>query len=149
MPTIRITKIFEFEMAHALFGYDGPCKNIHGHSYKLFVTVKGKVKVGSSSPKSTMVMDFSELKKIVWENIISKYDHSLVLDENIPHDLKLAANKMSEKIIYVNGMPTCELLTIIFSDILLIKIPTDIKLHHLKLQETATSFAEWFAEENH
>ncbi len=42
MAIIRITKAFNFEMAHALLGYKGPCKHIHGHSYELFVTVKGK-----------------------------------------------------------------------------------------------------------
>lgn len=42
MSIIRVTKEFRFEMAHALFGYDGPCKDIHGHSYKLSVTVSGK-----------------------------------------------------------------------------------------------------------
>ncbi len=41
---IRLTKIFNFEMAHALYGYDGPCKNIHGHSYQLEVTIAGNLK---------------------------------------------------------------------------------------------------------
>ena len=41
MSTIRITKQFTFEAGHALYGYDGKCKNLHGHSYKLFVTVAG------------------------------------------------------------------------------------------------------------
>ena len=41
---IRITKEFKFEMAHALHGYDGLCKNIHGHSYKLWVTIRGEVR---------------------------------------------------------------------------------------------------------
>ena len=41
MNTIRITKQFNFETGHALYGYDGACRNVHGHSYKLFVTVIG------------------------------------------------------------------------------------------------------------
>ena len=39
---IRITKKFAFETGHALYGYDGKCKNVHGHSYKLSVTVIGQ-----------------------------------------------------------------------------------------------------------
>lgn len=135
-------------MAHALWGYEGPCKNIHGHSYKLFITVTGKIKEASSSPEEAMVMDFSGLKKIVNENIILKYDHALVLDENIPSELKKSANILSNKIIYVNGMPTCEFLAVSFAAILKNKFSPGIRLHHLKLQETATSFAEWFAEDN-
>ena len=42
MSTIRVTKSFGFETGHALYGYDGLCKNVHGHSYKLYVTVVGR-----------------------------------------------------------------------------------------------------------
>ena len=63
MSKIRITKKFTFETGHALFGHDGKCKNIHGHSYSLFVTVLGRPISESSNPKFGMVMDFSDLKK--------------------------------------------------------------------------------------
>ena len=78
---IRLTKEFKFEMAHALYGYDGLCANLHGHSYKLLVTVRGGVK-NEEEPKQGMVIDFSVLKSIVKSLIISKYDHSLVLNAN-------------------------------------------------------------------
>ena len=79
---IRITKEFKFEMAHALYGYDGLCKNIHGHSYKLWVTVKGNVLQKNNHKKNGMVMDFGELKQITNKHIIDKYDHSFVLNKN-------------------------------------------------------------------
>ena len=56
---IRITKEFKFEMAHALFGYDGLCKNIHGHSYRLWVTIKGNILKEVNHTKDGMVLDFS------------------------------------------------------------------------------------------
>ena len=62
MPNIRITKKFRFEAAHALYGYDGKCKNIHGHNYNLFVTVIGVPVNESTNVKYGMVMDFSDLK---------------------------------------------------------------------------------------
>ncbi len=65
MNRIRISKEFQFEMAHALYGYNGPCKNIHGHSYKLCVCVIGDVIKDETNAKNGMVMDFSDLKKIV------------------------------------------------------------------------------------
>ncbi len=148
MATLRITKIFELEMAHALWGYEGPCKNIHGHSYKLWVTVSGKITDGSSRPKNSMVMDFSEIKKIVTEKIIFPFDHSLLLDSGIPEKLKRTAEKLSGKIIFTNGMPTCEMIVCIFAGILQKSFPPEIMLHHLKLQETSTSFAEWFYADN-
>ena len=69
MSKIRITKKFRFEAAHALYGYDGKCKNIHGHNYKLFVTIIGKPISNQSDVKFGMVMDFDDLKKIVKNNL--------------------------------------------------------------------------------
>ncbi len=62
---IRVTKEFPFEMAHVLWNYDGPCKNVHGHSYRLFVTLSGYPSDDPLNPKNGMVIDFSDLKKIV------------------------------------------------------------------------------------
>lgn len=59
MSTIRITKQFNFETGHALYGYDGKCKNVHGHSYKLYVTVLGTPIADSSHVKYGMVIDLS------------------------------------------------------------------------------------------
>ena len=100
MKTIRITKKFKFEMAHALHGYDGLCKNIHGHSYKLWVTIKGEVKNQSGHVKDGMLMDFARLKDIIESQIIEKYDHSLVLNGNSSHaEIDLSA---FEKVYYLS-----------------------------------------------
>ncbi len=65
MSTIRITKQFNFETGHALYGYDGKCRNVHGHSYKLSVTVIGTPITDTAHVKLGMVIDFGDLKKIV------------------------------------------------------------------------------------
>ena len=101
MEKIRITKEFKFEMAHALHGYDGLCKNIHGHSYKLRVTVRGNVRQEKGHKKDGMVMDFSVIKDIVKPEVIDKYDHSLVLNADSPHaTIDLSA---FEKVHYFQG----------------------------------------------
>ncbi|HNF31650.1 MAG TPA: 6-carboxytetrahydropterin synthase, partial [Bacteroidia bacterium] len=100
--TVRVTKIFVFDMAHALYGYDGPCKNIHGHTYKLSVTLKGTPVKDNSNPKAGMVIDFSILKQIVQEKIIKQFDHALVLNNDSPHKLlDKALTQQFEKIIYL------------------------------------------------
>ena len=143
---IRITKEFKFEMAHALFGYDGLCKNIHGHSYKLWVTVKGEVRDENSHVKDGMVIDFAELKEIVKPEIIDKYDHSLVLNANSPHaSIDLSA---FEKVFYLPYQPTSENLVMDFATIIQSKMPKRITLCKVVLSETATSFAEWNLEDN-
>ena len=143
---IRITKEFKFEMAHALHGYDGLCKNIHGHSYKLWVTVKGEVRNENGHTKDGMVIDFAELKEIVKPEIIDKYDHSLVLNANSPHaSIDFSA---FEKVFYLPYQPTSENLVMDFATIIESKIPKRITLCKVVLSETATSFAEWNLEDN-
>ncbi len=143
---IRITKEFKFEMAHALHGYDGLCKNIHGHSYKLWVTIRGDVKSVNTHKKDGMVMDFDILKRIVKPDLIDKYDHSLVLNANSPHaEIDLSA---FEKVFLLPYQPTSENLVTDFALKIKSKLPLGIQLYKVILSETATSFAEWNYEDN-
>ena len=149
MAVIRLTKEFSFEAAHALYGYDGPCREIHGHSYRLFVTVKGEPSVDSTNPKAGMVMDFGMLKKIVNEEIVARYDHSLVLEDNVEDEaLRRTLSARFGNVITVDYRPTCENMLPDFAEKIRSRLPQGISLHALRLHETATSFAEWFAEDN-
>jgi len=148
MNKIRVTKEFHFEMAHALYGYDGPCKNIHGHSYKLSVSIIGEITEQENSPKNGMVVDFTVIKDIVKTNIIDLYDHSLVLNGKSPHGKLIDEKKMFGKIILVDYQPTCENLLVDFVKKIIPHLSDKMKLHHLRLSETATSCAEWYAEDN-
>ena len=133
-------------MAHALHAYDGLCKNIHGHSYRLWVTVKGKVKNEKGHTKDGMVMDFGVLKEIVKPEIVDKYDHSLVLNANSPHaKIDLSA---FEKVFLLPYQPTSENLVIDFANHIKSRLPENISLCKVILSETATSFAEWNIEDN-
>lgn len=147
MQTIRITKEFKFEMAHALKGYDGLCRNIHGHSYELLVTVKGKPVSNPSSTKLGMVMDFGDLKKIVRKSIVDEFDHALVLSRESANDFSVDA-EMFGRTILVDYQPTSENMLIDFAGRLKNLMPENVKLHHLLLRETVTSYAEWFADDN-
>lgn len=148
MQNIRITKIFHFEMAHALDNYDGLCRNIHGHSYKLHVTLIGQPSKDETSPKKGMLIDFSDVKKIVQEYIIDKHDHALVLNQNTDKIIIDTLKQYYQKIITVPFQPTSELLLITFSQILQEALPSNVKLFSLRLNETETSYAEWFAGDN-
>jgi len=148
MNTIRVTKMFEFEMAHALYNYNGKCRNLHGHTYKLEVTVMGKIVDDENHNDHGMIIDFSKLKKIVNENIIDKYDHALLLSDKTRLSKEALENDIFGRLVFVDYQPTCELMAYKFAEMLNIRLPEDVKLHHLKLYETSTSFAEWYAEDN-
>ena len=149
MSNIRITKEFSFETGHALYGYDGKCRNVHGHSYKLAVTVIGKPISNSSNVKFGMVIDFGDLKKIVKEEIVNVFDHATVFNKNTPHvELAKELEDRGHNVLLVNYQPTSEMMVIDFAKKIKSRLPDNIKLHSLKLRETDTSFAEWYASDN-
>lgn len=149
MSTIRITKQFNFETGHALYGYDGKCKNVHGHSYKLSVTVSGTPISDNTNVKFGMVIDFGDLKKIVKEEIVDLFDHATVFNKNTPHvELANELKVRGHHVLLVDYQPTSEMMVIDFSKKIKARLPENIKLHSIKLQETETSFAEWFASDN-
>jgi len=148
MNKIRITKHFDFESAHALYGYDGKCKNIHGHSYHLYVTVIGRPIENNQHAKNGMVMDFGDLKVIVKKEIVNKFDHAVVLNENSPHkELADTISDHSHKVVLVPYQPTSENMLLDFAERIQSQLPQNVLLHSLKLYETANSYAEWFADD--
>lgn len=149
MNKIRITKQFDFETGHALYGYDGKCKNVHGHSYKLAVTVIGTPIEDKTNVKYGMVIDFGDLKKIVMSEIVDKFDHATVFNKNTPHiELARELESRGHSIILVDYQPTSEMMLTDFAEKIKKHLPESVKLHSLKLQETGSSHAEWFASDN-
>lgn len=148
MNSVRITKEFGFEMAHALWNYDGACRNIHGHSYKLYVTLKGSPSQEPGHPKFGMVMDFSDLKRLVKEPVVDFLDHSLVVYKASEGETLDAVRAMYKKVHVFDFQPTCENLVLYITDKIRTRLPDGLELSSVKLYETATSYAEWFATDN-
>ena len=145
MTKIRVTKMFEFEMAHALHNYDGLCRNIHGHTYKLSVTIIGEPENDSESTKLGMVLDFGLLKKIIKPNIVDIYDHSVLLNKKEDTEYFQSENKLFKRLHIVDFQPTAENMVIHFAKIIKPLLPQNIELFSINLHETTNSFAEWFA----
>ena len=122
---ITVTKRYGFEACHHLPHYVGACHNLHGHSYKLDVTVGGSVIKDQSNPKCGMIIDFKDLKQIVKEVVVDKYDHSNLNDffEN----------------------PTAEIMVKTIACDIISKLPKSVHLISVKLWETETSYAEFNA----
>ena len=146
--TVRVTKKFTIDMAHALYGYDGPCKNIHGHTYHLSVTVIGKVDQSNDSPKQGMVVDFTDLKRIVNERVVDVFDHALVLNEHAPYTKNDLIRNEFEKVILTDYQPSCENLLLEFKNRIQGVLPANIALLCIRLDETPSSYAEWVRTDN-
>lgn len=148
MEKIRVTQEFNFEMAHALWNYDGACRNIHGHSYKLFVTLTGISNSDSQHPKFGMVLDFKDLKEMVKGPVVDYLDHSLVVYREAEGEILSMIRSMYEKVHVFDFQPTCENLVLFIVERIKKILSPGLELHSIKLYETATSFAEWCADDN-
>lgn len=148
MAKIRLTKVFSYAMAHALDNYDGLCKNIHGHNYHLEVTVSGIPVIDMSSPKKGMLIDFSDLKRIINHDIIEVLDHALMLNQDTNPELMALLKKSYERVIMVPFQPTTENMLCYLAETIKKILPSGVHLYSLKLKETENSYAEWFAVDN-
>ncbi|TDQ32904.1 6-pyruvoyl trahydropterin synthase family protein [Zeaxanthinibacter enoshimensis] len=149
MEKIRVTKEFTFETGHALYGYDGKCRNVHGHSYKLSVTVIGEPITDQDHVKLGMVIDFGDLKKIVKEEVVDPFDHATVFNKNSPHiELANELESRGHKVILADYQPTSENMVLDFASKIKKRLPDNLSLHSLQLRETDTAYAEWYASDN-
>ncbi len=135
-------------MAHALYNYDGLCKNVHGHSYNLEITLLGKIRKEPGHPKDGMVIDFGNLKKLVKSNIVNVFDHSLVVSSLFPKEHIESMKNATERLIVLDFQPTSENLVVYFAEKLQQVLPSNVSLFSIRLYETATSYVEWFAADN-
>ncbi|MEI6681291.1 MAG: 6-carboxytetrahydropterin synthase [Bacteroidota bacterium] len=145
MNQIRVTKEFRFEAAHALKGYDGPCRNIHGHSYELSVTVIGTPETDRQSTKLGMVMDFGDLKKLIKKQIVDPFDHALLLNADVSQEEVRKSGEPFSNVVFLPYQPTSENFLLDFARRIRDFLPAGVRLHSLRLRETASSYAEWFA----
>lgn len=139
---ISVTKIFRFETAHAIFGYDGPCKHIHGHSYVLHVTVASSVAAKETFiEKPGFVVDFKVLKKIVQAAIVERLDHKLILSKEYLATKPTLNDEENLDVWEIE--PSAENILFFSKQKISTALPEGIKLVKLRLYETADSFAEW------
>ena len=119
MSEVEISREFNFEAAHFIPNHKGACKNLHGHSYTGEVVIAGPL-----SEDMGMVMDYGDLKDIINDEIVDKYDHAMLNDHF--------------------SMPTAEIMVEAFYDglynILALNHP-DVRLVEVSLKETRNSRA--------
>lgn len=136
---LTITKSVKFDAAHVLTNHNGLCKNLHGHTYRVDVSVRQ-----ADNDSSDMVMDFKDVKSICEEIVLSKFDHAFIYDETSEGESEIAA------VVVKNGMratalpfrSTAENLARWIFGALKTRIPC---IHSVRVYETADSCAEYSA----
>ena len=115
-------------------------------AYKALKKLKQTL-VGHKSGDDTLT--FTDLKKIVKEEVVDLFDHATVFNKNTPHvDLANHLKDLGHHVLLVDYQPTSEMMVVDFSKKIKARLPENIHLFSLKLQETETCFAEWFASDN-
>lgn len=143
-----ITKEISIDVGHSLEFHKSKCRNLHGHCYVVEVGVDDKVITKKGSSDYGMVIDFSDLKQTMMDEIDAKFDHGFVMSNTDPR--KKYFEKMKEegnKIVFVDFAPTAENLAKHWYGLL--KKPLQmrkIKIHHVKIWETKSSTATYMEE---
>ncbi|ORF36104.1 6-carboxytetrahydropterin synthase QueD [Snodgrassella alvi] len=135
----KIAKEFQFDACHMLDGHQGKCHNLHGHTYRLIVEVSDQLHQQGSSKE--MVMDFSDIKKIINQHIISQLDHAYLYDETNSNECKIAAllRQMERKVFAFPSRTTAESMSrFIFN-----KLTAHLPVSKITLWETPTSYCEY------
>jgi len=138
---LTVTKVFRFETAHAILRHPGSCANIHGHSYELHVTVAGPEPVNGYFPGTGIMIDFKDLKAIVRQAVVDRFDHKLILSRAYLQQPGIHFNHA--ELIEMEAEPTAENLLLMFRHQIQQSLPTHIQLRSIRLWETRDSYAEW------
>ncbi|WP_165010316.1 6-carboxytetrahydropterin synthase QueD [Neisseria yangbaofengii] len=137
---MKITKIFSFDSSHMLDGHDGKCQNLHGHTYKLEITVSDSLIQGGA--KDGMVMDFTDLKAVIKQEIINPFDHAFIYDGSNERESQIAAllEGWNMKTLRLDYRTTAENMSMeMFSRLK----KAGLKVCSVKLWETPASCAEY------
>ncbi|NQV53756.1 MAG: 6-carboxytetrahydropterin synthase QueD [Flavobacteriales bacterium] len=139
---ISITKIFGFEAAHAISNHPGKCRNVHGHSYALHVTISS-----DQLNEQEMIMDFHDLKVMVKEHVVGRLDHALILSRK--GELAEEFANHTGKLTWLDREPTAECMLSLIVEWISPVLPESITLERLQLWETTTSYAQWDRDQAH
>ena len=134
---ITVTKTIRFDAAHILTNHQGLCKNLHGHTYRVDVSV-----TQGDGDTSDMVIDFKDLKRIAIEVVCERFDHAFIYNTESAGEREIAAvvEKNGMRTVAIPFRSTAENLARMFFGELKARIPG---LSAVKVWETADSCAEY------
>jgi 6-pyruvoyltetrahydropterin/6-carboxytetrahydropterin synthase len=153
MSAITATKIFTFDCAHMLAGHDGLCNNVHGHTYKVEVTLRRKVtetELIRSGPSEGMIADFKDIKNALQENVFDLFDHAFIYNchstDKAEQEIVDVLLKHNKKVFGMSCRPTaenmCRTFTRYITDVIFGEFNDTITVTNIKVWETPTSYAE-------
>lgn len=148
--SLTVTKEFTWDMAHMLEGHLGLCINVHGHTYKMHVTVESRNPEGvmTAGPATGMVCDFKDLKTVVNELIVAPLDHAFMYnihsDDVVERRVAQILVESNRKTVPVDYRPTAENMAKSFYELLDGAFAAKpYRVVEITVWETPTSFARY------
>lgn len=141
----RVTRIHERDMGHRIPNHDSACKNLHGHRYKVEISLEGDLNTRPWDPQEGMVIDFSHIKRIACSWIDDTLDHAYMYQEGDP--IGELAKSMGMKVIAVDFVPTAEYIAAhIFHQLeplFISQYGDTLSLTHIVLYETPKNYVSY------
>ncbi len=141
-----ITRKFEFDAGHRISTHLSQCRNLHGHRYVLEVTISGGIIADPGAPEQGMVMDFSDVKRIIREALVDRWDHAFLVYAGDTRVLEFLQSLENHKTVVLEVQPTAENLALIAFDTLhhtfRSRYADRLKLEHVRLFETPNCWAD-------
>jgi 6-pyruvoyltetrahydropterin/6-carboxytetrahydropterin synthase len=135
---MRVSRTFEFDAAHRVLGHAGPCAYLHGHRYRLQVVVEAR-----DLNALGMLIDFGEIKRIVNERLLSKWDHAALFryDDPLVPAVQQAQPDAPGRVITLPDNPTAEVMAKAAFQAIAKALPEGLSLAEVTLWETPDSSA--------
>ncbi|MBP0630280.1 MULTISPECIES: 6-carboxytetrahydropterin synthase [unclassified Cupriavidus] len=143
---VSITRRLEFDSGHRIPNHCGQCRNIHGHRYRLDLTLSGEVLHREGASDDGMILDFGDIKALANEHLVNKWDHAFLIYRGDTALLNFLQSMEGHKTVVLDAIPTVENLAQVAFDILA-PVFKDCFGHHLQLTrlvlfETPNCWAE-------
>src|SRR5271170_5074262 len=105
---LTITRKIEFDAGHRIPDHNSQCRNLHGHRYTLLITLVGEVVTQDGVSDNGMIMDFSDIKELAQEHLVSIWDHAFLVYEKDSLVIDFLKTLPGHKTVVVNRVPTVE-----------------------------------------
>ena len=143
-----ITTRLEFDAGHRIPNHKSNCKNLHGHRYAIEVTVTGPIHDDSKSSDFGMVIDFSDVKKIIKDLVVDRWDHAFIVYQDDKEIVNFLNTLPNHKTVIFPVVPTAENMAseayLTLSSEFNNRFNHQLKIKQIRIYETPNSWADAF-----
>ena len=144
--TMQITRRLEFDAGHRIPHHKSQCRHMHGHRYAIEITLSGEIIQTEGVSEQGMVMDFSDVKIVAYNQIVAAWDHAFLVYAGDRQVVEFLGSMPEHKTVVLPFIPTAEnlaaeafrILDKAYQDV----YGNNLKLEQVRLYETPNNWAD-------